>query len=125
MLSGLGENATTIERIIDDLSYSRCVGVYVHTVACAEMTQNSLRRDLQRPARQFRIATSLDMVDPLNPLIKRQVSIKSHGYVWSSRTRFSGFLIAKLDALTLLLDADPSRFARSSGSHGYCFPPDM
>jgi hypothetical protein len=78
VLRSLGKNTSTIQRVVNDLSNGRCVGVDIHAVARSKMTKDALGRDFQRPTGQLRIATSLDMIYSLNPLIERQVSIKSH-----------------------------------------------
>ena len=86
----LSKNPAAVNGIIDDFTYGRGVWVYVHAIAGPQMTQNSFRRDFSRDPDKFRITPCLNMIYPENPLIQRQVSIKSHDYFFSSKNRPCG-----------------------------------
>ena len=50
------------------------------------MAENTLRSDFSSDSDKFRITPRLNMIYPQNPLIERQVSIKSHDYLFPSKT---------------------------------------
>ena len=76
--SGFSENPTTIQGVIDDFPDSRNIGVYIHSVAGAEMAQNTFSCNLHRRARQLGKTPSLDMVNSLKPISERQVHVEIH-----------------------------------------------
>lgn len=75
------------------------------------MTENSFRGDFRGDPYQFRITPRLNMIDSKNPLIQRQMSIKSHDYLFPSRNRLRGqFKVRILDAFDAPQDADTLQF---------------
>jgi hypothetical protein len=79
------EYSTAVQRIINDFSHSRRVGIYIHPVTGTQVPDNALCRNVQSNPAQLRITPSLNVVNFQNPLIERQVSIKSHDCVFSSQ----------------------------------------
>jgi hypothetical protein len=84
MLGCFSENSAAVQGVVNDFSNGGSVGIYVHSVASTQMPQDTLSGDLKRHAPQFRVSPGLNMVDSENPLVERQMSIKSHGYLLSS-----------------------------------------
>jgi len=84
---GLGKHATTVQRIVDNLADGRSFRINVHSVARFQMSDNTLGRYLECDAVEFRIASRLNMIDLHKPLIQRQVCIKSHDCLHSSRLK--------------------------------------
>ncbi len=76
--SGFSENPTTIQGVIDNFSDSRNIGVYIHSVAGTEMTQDTFSCNLHRRARQLGETPSLDVVNSLKPISERQVHVEIH-----------------------------------------------
>ncbi len=75
------------------------------------MTEDSLRSNFRGDPNQFRIASRLNMINPKNPLVQRQMSIKSHDYLFPSKNRPRGqFQLLILDAFAAPQDADPLQF---------------
>jgi hypothetical protein len=96
----LSKNPTAVYGIINDLTHGRSVRVYVHAIASAQMTENSFRCYFRGDPNQFRITSRLNMIDPKNPLIQRQMSIKSHDYFFPSKPPVRSILIANLRCLS-------------------------
>jgi hypothetical protein len=84
---GLGEHATTVQRIVDDLAHCRSFGINIHSVAGLQVSDDALGSDLEGEPAQLGIAPRLNMIDPHKPLIQRQVCIKSHDCSHSSRLK--------------------------------------
>jgi len=103
MFRGLCENTTAIERVIDDFAHCGCIRINVHSIASSEMSNNTFSGYIKCHSGQLRIATRLNVIDPLEPLLQRQVSIKGHDCVSSSIIKF--FCPCCLDALLNKRDA--------------------
>jgi hypothetical protein len=88
----LRENSAAVQCVVDDLTNSGGFGIDVHTVTRFEMSDNAFCGDLKRNSRQLGIASRLDMINSQQPLIQRQMCIKSHDYVKSSKIEFLFFL---------------------------------
>ena len=88
----LRENSTAVQCVVYDLTNSGGFGIDVHTVTRFEMSDNAFCGDLKRNSRQLGIASRLDMINSQQPLIQRQMCIKSHDYVKSSKIEFLFFL---------------------------------
>jgi hypothetical protein len=86
----LSEDSSPVYRIVDNFTNRGSVWVYIHAIAGAQMPENSLRGNFRGDAYQFRITPRLNMIDSKNPLIQRQMSIKSHDYLFPSRNRPRG-----------------------------------
>ena len=69
VLFGFREHSTTVERVVDDLTYSRRFRIDVHAVARFQMSDDALCSDIQCQPVQFRITASLNMIDSHKPLI--------------------------------------------------------
>lgn len=71
LFSSLSENSTPINSIVDDLAHGRSVRVHVHAIARTQVTENAFSGDLQSYAAQFRVTSSLNVVNSQNPLVQR------------------------------------------------------
>src|SRR5947209_18583621 len=67
VVEGLGEDTTTVQGVVNDFANRRHVGVYVHAVAGAEVSDDALGRDLKGRAHQLRVAARLYVVNHLQP----------------------------------------------------------
>jgi hypothetical protein len=70
LFSGLSENSAAIQGVVDNFSDSGSVRVYVHSITGPQVAQNALCGNLESHANQFRIASSLNVVNPKNSLVK-------------------------------------------------------
>jgi hypothetical protein len=69
VVRSLSVNATTIQSVVNNLTHSRDVWIDIHTIACAQVTQDALGCDIQSRAVQFRETACLDVVNSQNPLV--------------------------------------------------------
>jgi len=88
----LRENSAPVQCVVYDLTNSGGFGIDVHTVTRFEMSDDAFSGDLKRNSCQLGIASRLDMINSEQPLIQRQMCIKSHDYVKSSKIEFLFFL---------------------------------
>ena len=88
----LRENSSSVQCVVYDLTNSGGFGIDVHAVTRFEMSDDAFCGDLKRNSCQLGIASRLDMINSQQPLIQRQMCIKSHDYVKSSKIEFLFFL---------------------------------
>src|SRR5256885_599781 len=87
VVESLGEDTTTVQGVVNDLTNCRHVGVYIHAVAGAEVADDALGRDLKGGAHQLRVTTCLDVINHLQPFRQRKCFNGNH---CSSAPYFSG-----------------------------------
>jgi hypothetical protein len=71
LVLSFSKNSAAVKSVINYLSYSRSIRVHVHSITGTQVAQDALCCDLTGYATQFRIAPSLDVVDPKNSFVKR------------------------------------------------------
>jgi hypothetical protein len=69
LFRGLSENSTPINSIVDYFAYCGSIGVHIHAITRTQVTENAFRGDLQSYAAQFRVTSSLNVVNSQNPLV--------------------------------------------------------
>src|SRR5438270_12553844 len=67
VVEGLGKDTATVQGVVNDLANRRHIGVYVHAVAGAQVSDDALGRDLKGRAHQLRVAARLDVINHLQP----------------------------------------------------------
>src|SRR6185369_6047141 len=82
---GFSEHATAVQRIVDDLAHGRSFRINVHSVASFEVSDDTFSGYVQGDSVEFRKTARLNVIDSHKPLIQRQVCIKSHDCLHSSR----------------------------------------
>ena len=80
-----GEHAAAVKCVVYDLSNGGRFWINIHPVTGAQMSNNPFGRYVQSYSSKLRITTRLNMVNSKKPLIQRQVRIKSHDCVHSSK----------------------------------------
>jgi hypothetical protein len=88
MFLSLREHATAVQRIINDLANRRSFRIYIHSVARFQMSDDAFCGYLESDAVELGITSRLYMIDSHKPLIQRQVCIKSHDCLYSSRLEY-------------------------------------
>jgi hypothetical protein len=86
------EHSAAVQCVVDNLTNSGGFGVDVHAVTRFQMSDDSFGCDFKRNSRQLGIASRLDMVNSKQPFVQRQMCIKSHDCVKSSKIEFLFFL---------------------------------
>ena len=81
MLGRFGENSTAVQSVVDYLADRRCVGIYVHPITSAQVTDYAFSGNIPRDAGQLGETARLNMINSEKPLIQRQVLTKSHDCV--------------------------------------------
>ena len=71
IIRSFSEHATTVQRIIYDLADGRSIWIDIHAVTGAQVTHNTLCRNVQSRAVQFGETACLYVVNSKNPLIQR------------------------------------------------------
>jgi len=73
-----GINATPVESVINDLSHSGNVRIYIHPIARCEVADDTLSGDFAGCASQFRKPPCLNVINSLKPLSQRQAFVQIH-----------------------------------------------
>jgi len=108
------ENSAAVQCVVDDLTNSGGFGIDVHTVTRFEMSDNAFGGNLKRNSCQLGIASRLDMINSQQPLIQRQMCIKSHDCVKSSKIEFLFFLY-NFQMLSISAWMQPSPLGKTQG----------
>jgi len=69
LLFGFRKHATTVQRIVNNLTHCRSLWIDVHSVARFQMSDDTLSRYVKRQAIKLRKTTCLDVIDSHKPLI--------------------------------------------------------
>jgi len=87
VVEGFGEDAAAVEGVVDDLADGGDIRIDVHAVTSAQVTDDSLGRDVEGGSAQLGVTARLNVVNHLQPFCQRKSLSSDH---FSSAPYFFG-----------------------------------